>query len=143
MGGDHVTRGAGRVSVNREGVLRIVTVSQGIFAISNYFIMLFSKKLPLQRKKKTIYILGSLEAGSLSHKPEAWLRSRSAHLMGCCGLHSPRRWATHTKKRTLGYSICIWGTDIQRERAPSAAFSLWSDIAEASSVHFLEVIQPH
>ena len=35
-----------------KGCLRIVTVSQGIFAISNYFIMLFSKKLPLQRKKK-------------------------------------------------------------------------------------------
>ena len=30
MGGDHVTRGAGKVSVNGEGVLRIVTVSQGL-----------------------------------------------------------------------------------------------------------------
>lgn len=52
MGGDHVTSGAGRVSVNGEAVLRIVTVSQGIFAISNCFIMLFSKKSSLQRKKK-------------------------------------------------------------------------------------------
>ena len=52
MRGDHVTRGAGRVSVNGEGVLRIVTVSQGIFAISNCFIMLFSTKSSLQRKKK-------------------------------------------------------------------------------------------
>lgn len=41
------------------------------FSVSNCLIMLFAKKSSLQKKRK-ICIFEWLEAGSLSHKSEAW-----------------------------------------------------------------------